>query len=286
MSLHHFFSTTAKRKAGEAFDEVGNDPPVREPLRERESNNSSAGQSESASNIPEWLNGLDVQEARLLFTTMLSRVGSKRASTMSQTDRDALKGAQTRVPLSGRDGRWYVENYASHRLVDLKVGVNQKTGNREHPRWQLNITGLASGTAANAVKRSLTERSWRNLVAVAGGAKQVKLQCHHVAYNASSRRDATPLPGDLGRGSSVSHLCDTAGCVEPEHLEVASTHAENMDRQRCVGVLLCLVDGFITQEVPCTHGRGDSDSDRIQTSCRRVRIFQPDEVTRKAIMES
>jgi len=105
-----------------------------------------------------------------------------------------------------------------------------------------------------------------------GSKANVKVMAHVVAWK--SRNFATPVPHDLGRGSSISHLCDTASCCRRDHLALAPAHQANMDRQRCRGVLLVCVEGLIVHQERCPH---DSTID-FSESCRRVHLITLDNV--------
>jgi len=105
-----------------------------------------------------------------------------------------------------------------------------------------------------------------------GAKSNVKVMAHVVAWK--SRNLATPVPHDLGRGSSISHLCDTASCCRRDHLALAPAHQANMDRQRCRGVLLVCVEGVIVRQERCPH---DPTND-FSESCRRVHMIALDNV--------
>lgn len=268
----------AKRPAPDSTEDKENEPPSKTVRAHK-----STGEEETSS-IAEWLNSLDKREAQRLFSIMQDKQGVATNTTLSKATAEELQGL-TNVACKERDGAWYAA-FCTHRISSVKVGINSKTGNVEHPRWQIDVTAQRSSSVANLLARELRDSSWKALQQLVKGrpARQVKLSCHHVAYNASSKRDSVSLPSNLGSGSSISHLCDTAGCIEPDHLEVSVAHVDNMARQRCNGVELLLVGQVITQEWPCDHGKGKSSHDLIMTSCRRVKIRRVDGNTKAEIL--
>lgn len=285
MSLLSLGFTSSKRLPDD--DKENNDPSrPKKAKTDGEFTAANAEGAEGSNAIVEWLNSLDDREAQQLYNIML-QTGHDTKNLLPATDRAFLKGVSSRVAPK-RDGDWWIR-FAEHRISRLKVGNNSKTGNKEHPRWQIDVTAQGDSSYASKIKLRIKDLSWKRLLDVARGAgsgRQVKLQCHHVAYNASSKRGSVPIPLDVGSGSSISHLCDTPGCIEIPHLEVSSEHGENLVRQRCNGVLLCLVGTVITQEEPCVHARGNSVQDRISTSCRGVRMLRLDDVTKGEILRS
>lgn len=233
-----------------------------------------------------WLNSLSDEASRSLFRLMLNEAGggSTTRSTLSVSDQAALSGLTNRIEDCPRDGAWYVR-WAQHRISRLEVLTNSKTGNKEHPRWQVRPNG-GSSSVAEKIRLRVGEQPLKELQSIVGTGKQAKLLVHHVAYNAKyagspGKRGESPIPLDVGSGSSISHLCDTRGCVEPSHLVAAAAHADNMDRQRCNGVLLVVYQSAIIHEVPCKHSvskDGTLSSEAIDSSCRRLQIVRlPDE---------
>ncbi|CAF4305963.1 unnamed protein product, partial [Adineta steineri] len=70
--------------------------------------------------------------------------------------------------------------------------------------------------------------------------------------------------------TAVSHLCDTTGCLRPDHITDES-FAKNVSRQRCAGMGLT-IDGnidTITGMLRCRHDiEGcDSDGDPLEFTC-------------------
>jgi len=103
-----------------------------------------------------------------------------------------------------------------------------------------------------------------------GSSHVVKLYPYHVAFRQA--HGGTLLPNDVGRGSSVSHFCDTSGCTRRDHLALTPRHRENMERQRCQGVTLITFNGIIIQESPCAH----ADAGDFSQSCRKLNVMSLD----------
>jgi len=77
----------------------------------------------------------------------------------------------------------------------------------------------------------------------------------------------------------VDHLCDTDGCVTPEHAVPADAHKTNTDRINCQGVGLHSVGDVITGVVPCQHALKDEDgSVDVMSGCRRLYVLPAPEV--------
>jgi hypothetical protein len=140
-------------------------------------------------------------------------------------------------------------------------------------------TPQSAAGAGIAIKSVLDDWQWESLKNIALDSPrvtrgvQIKLPCHHLAYLAC-RRDGDPvIPSNVGSGASISHLCDQDGCIRGEHLEVTERHVDNLERQRCIGVTLIVYLDVIVHEIPCNHGRGENNVDKIASSCRKIRII-------------
>ncbi len=99
---------------------------------------------------------------------------------------------------------------------------------------------------------------------------QVKIMLHHLVWLTSG---GVSLPANLGHGSSISHLCDNS-CVRIDHLELTTHHIDNLVRQRCTGVTLVVAKNFIVSAEPCAHARGGTFEEKVETSCRKVRVVK------------
>ena len=134
--------------------------------------------------------------------------------------------------------------YASGEVADIG-------SQRQHPRWQVRLDqGVLS--AGSRLKMAISPGAWQTLC---GYTSYLKVEAHHVAYNASPRRETAPIPSNVGVGGSISHFCDEIGCCKASHLEATYAHRDNMARQRCSGIVLLHFQGVIVQEVPCSHGQ-------------------------------
>lgn len=159
------------------------------------------------------------------------------------------------------DGNWWLS------LLQCEV-IELSTS--DHPRWQIDVQ--ATGRSANMTElRAILSpgaiRTFESL-ATSGSKKVVRLQCHHVAYNADpARRVTAPIPVDVGAGASISHLCDRRGCIRAGHLETANEHITNLDRQRCRGAWVLVYRNTIIMERPCGHGRGENVEETLRNSC-------------------
>lgn len=89
---------------------------------------------------------------------------------------------------------------------------------------------------------------------------QVKIPMATATYRVKYPNDI--IPKNLGKGSSISHLCDKK-CINPDHIAQGFVHQDNMDRQRCLGMTLLVVKDTIVQEIPCIH----------PTCCTRIRVL-------------
>jgi hypothetical protein len=213
-----------------------------------------------------WLNGLSGGELNALVRLMCESVGFSHRSQISGGSIDNLAALPLNEP---RSGNWYKE-WVRCKVVNLSLVGG-------HPRWQPTVirhgSTPASATAiGRQVKRALRTVHWTQLKLLASSNGQVKLPCHHLAYLASN--PSVTIPGDMGSGSSMSHLCDTGGCIRGEHLELVTHHVENMNRQRCHGVTLIVALDLVLHEIPCSHAVGDTMAEKISSCCRKIRVIR------------
>lgn len=225
-----------------------------------------------AANMNLWLNTLAGLEAMALCSEMRAAVGYTSAINVSGgASPENLGCLQLNEP---RSGNWYVE-WAGCEIINLAA---PETG---HPRWQPSI--VRGGTTPSnptslgrLIKKHLAKNKWDALKALATSNGQVKFPCHHLAFRASN--PGVGIPANMGSGASMSHLCDSRGCIRAEHLELTTQHVHNLERQRCHGVTLIVAADLIIHEVPCSHAKGLSSADKIETSCRKLRmVWLPDE---------
>lgn len=220
----------------------------------------------------EWLNSLAALEAMALCAQMRGAVGVTTATQISGGVAPVNLGClSTNAP---RSGNWYVE-WATCEVINLAA---PKTG---HPRWQPTIITKRGDTPANptslgkVIKSHIADAKWQVLKGLTTSNGQVKIPCHHLTFR--SLHPGVSIPANMGHGSSMSHLCDTTGCIRGGHLQLAQQHIENMERQRCHGVTLIAAADLIIHEIPCSHGTGGNTADQIATSCRKIRmVWLPD----------
>lgn len=193
----------------------------------------------------EWLRSLSLQTSQGVLKLMKSSVKLTSMSQVSELERVLLATLAALPCNEGRDGSWY----ASWSTCEVVVTTAKDTS---HPRWQVDLTAGPS-SVGQKLRAVLSEEEWRTLQDVTGGRRQLRVQAHHIAYNASDLRVLAPLPLNCGDGGSVSHPCDQRGCLT--HVEATPVHMDNMNRQRCSGILLLYFRGVIIKEVPCIHGR-------------------------------
>lgn len=202
----------------------------------------------SASSMPtteaEWLRSLSLQTAQAVLKLMRSSVKLAFVSQVPESEQAVLATLKALPCNEGRDGSWYI----SRSTCEVVATTAKDTS---HPRWQVDLTA-GPKSVGQKLKAVLSEGEWRSLLDVVEGRRQWKVMAHHIAYNASDLRVSAPLPLDCGRGGSISHPCDQRGCLI--HVEATPVHKDNMDRQRCLGILLLHFRGVITKEVPCVHG--------------------------------
>lgn len=214
----------------------------------------------------EWLQSLDIVQAQAVYELMCAEKKVSEKLQCSEEDAQDLVFLQASQG-SDRDGRWWA-SWATCEVVDTTAKK------KDHPRWDPRLNG-GPQSAGQKLARVVGPKKFGELLALTNWAK---FQTHHVAYNSDPRREAEPLPLNAGSGGSVSHLCDERGCIKLCHLESTPVHKANMDRQRCGGVVLVHMNGFILAEQPCVHGvklaDGGSLADRIRLSCRHLRLCE------------
>jgi len=126
-----------------------------------------------------------------------------------------------------------------------------------------------------SVRTELWEALFDGVVPARTGCDSTRTQsfmAHHIAY--ATHKSDGPLR-ICGAGSSVSHRCDGGECVRPSHLTFVQSHRDNMDRQRCSGLILVVRGNVIVKESSCIHDR-DSDDTLHQDTCRHITIVQVD----------
>jgi hypothetical protein len=225
---------------------------------------------DSDRDIQRWLNTLSEAELRGVRDVFVSFVESDRGGF-----RDAVNVTGGPLPvnlscLAGnhpRDGNWYYQ-WATCRTYNY-------TG-QGYPRWQPTVRKRGSILTPDrdgngrAMKGVMSKDRWDRLKHLANANGQVKIPVHHLMFRATHPDIA--IPDNMGQGASMSHLCDRRECVRSEHLELTEHHVDNLERQRCTGVILIVAADVIVHEVPCPHSVGETNARRIDSSCRKIRM--------------
>jgi hypothetical protein len=216
--------------------------------------------------VTHWLNGLSGGELNALFRLMRESVGCSHRSQISGGSIDNLAALPANEP---RSGNWY-KAWVRCKIVNL-------TPSGGHPRWQPTVirggrTPTSTTAIGRQIKGALSRSRWARLKLLASSNGQVKFPCHHLAFLAKD--PSKKIPDDMGSGSSMSHLCDSIGCIRGEHLELVTHHVENMDRQRCHGVTLIVALDLVLHEIPCSHAVGDTMDAKISSCCRKIRVIK------------
>jgi hypothetical protein len=124
------------------------------------------------------------------------------------------------------------------------------------------------------LKKAISPEAWQVL---RDYTSYLKVEAHHIAYNASLNRETAPIPSNVGAGGSISHLCDEIGCCKASHLEATRAHKDNMARQRCGGIILLHFQGVIVQEIPCPHGQRpglDLESQLLRSCVNKLNMIE------------
>lgn len=229
--------------------------------------------------IASYLRNLSLSDAQVLEKLMLQEGNISVKPQVESLDAARLPTLRRMSTDNTRDGAWYLK------IVSCRVWDTKQQGS-DHPRWQVKLAELGSGTRAARIRKVLSKEAWETLTK--DFPTTFKPMVHHIVYNADPRRETTPLPLNGGAGGSTSHLCDVRGCLA--HLEASPVHRNNMDRQRCSGITLLCHKGFILQEWPCAHGERGAASQSLEAmilgSCRKVRLLDLDESAVLAVKAS
>lgn len=226
-----------------------------------------------------WLNSLTARESQLLYKVLIVQGKGYKLSTVGLTDAQVKEVMELTAgsPASDRDGSWWINHITCH--------ISGLTAQAGHPRVAIETKFSAllpsPGSTLRSIFDTLGKGPGNRLISLGqalglrgkSGRSQVKLQAHWIAFRAAAASDSEKLlPVGLGKGGSISHLCDVTGCLRADHLESTPKHADNMVRQRCPGVVLLTLRGMIVQEVPCKHGKGKSDTllGDLMASCRKI----------------
>lgn len=245
-----------------------------------------------------WLNSLSHVEAVRLAGLMREKVGIKEDSPVRVTGMRVDELERCLALDDCHSGEWWVA-HCSCEVIDLGSGSGTS-----HARWQLNFTAGRGVTTPSKRSRGevpmlvqlrscVGESKWQALkqtvLANAGHPPPsrftAKLDVHHVAYVASPQRwagEGHPIPDQVGAGSSVGHLCDTAGCIRESHLVAHTFHVDNLARQRCPGCTVVVCGSVVIFEQVCGHGYVDGAPD-FNVACTRVNVvYMPPSVLSRA----
>lgn len=264
--IRSYFPTESPEKVGKRRwegKELGDDELVSMPDKRVKIGDAAAGKAHKQvgdSRYAEYLAGLSYEDARALHRVFRNKVGVIIKSHLPADLQARLRVFENRVDPT-RLGRWYLDHLSCELVRSSSTAIC-------HPRWQVRLDGGPS-SVAGALRVALSDGAWQALSRLTNYAK---IMAHHIAYNADSRRVAAPIPLNVGAGGSISHLCDEVGCVKQSHLESTPVHRDNMDRQRCRGILLLVFRDVIVEETPCSHGRGRGGSLALDilASCTKV----------------
>ena len=229
-----------------------------------------------------FLNSLSAQESVELYQIMRGSYQVVQECLLDNSTAQHLRVLRGVNVLGTHDGTWWLDHCTCEFLdpKTRKSGKKSSDGHveesaardgKDYPRWQFDMSGKSAVAVAVQIGNVLSEKAFKTLKSIAscGAKKGVKIMMHHVAYNADpGRRAALPIPVDAGAGGSISHICDRK-CVRVSHLEGTNEHNKNLQRQRCRGTILVVLEDTIVQELPCEHGTGTQHQERLLTSCCR-----------------
>lgn len=212
-----------------------------------------------------WLASLELSDAIALWELFKSRIELHPKHRLSPAQVLTLTSLRATDRETARTGHWYFN------LVTCEVaGIGPQ---RQHPQWQVRLDqGVLS--VGYRLKMAISQRARQTLC---GYTSYLKVEAHHVAYNASPNRETAPIPSNVGAGGSISHFCDEIGCCKASHLEATYAHRDNMARQRCSGIVLLHFQGIIVQEVPCSHGQRpglDLESQLLSSCVNKLNMIE------------
>lgn len=249
--------------------------------------------------VAAWVNGLSGSARQRLYAFMVRHAGPMQR-VLSCTNPN-LRFFQP-LEAGGMTGADFAE-FATCELWPPGAGKDASG----HPRWQLNFTQQAPsvvkaglGQVKTPIKRQMGQDpvlkriksevllgdvvAWAKLKAIASKDSvkpHIKCWPHHVALATRYPSDPDPIPLNCGSGGSADHQCDTDGCVKVEHLLKAPAHKLNLNRQRCRGIMLIVLNGVILKAVPCQHAlvREASGAVDMLSSCAKVQVVELDTIS-------
>lgn len=185
--------------------------------------------------VAAFINGLDRERRRTLYQRMTREFRGGQLLRISPTSLTGTDAAALRSFTSfhvTRTGKWWADRITCYTFGERPCVA--------HLRWQPRVAGV-----------------------------QIKLFTHIVGWASAT---CALLPSNLGGGTSIDHLCGSKGCHKPEHLQLATRHADNIARIGCQGVLLLVRNNHIVQELPCSHAPAGTHEERVLLGCQRVRV--------------
>jgi hypothetical protein len=212
-----------------------------------------------------FLNGCTLQELTNLFGLVTPRCHNWNRSEANRAQIEGLRGVYMMNPLGAivlvtHSGEWWMD---WSECCIFYPGIVPNPIVPPVASSQIQFAACPAGI------------SQANFNAWKGRSANVKPLAHVIAWKQANI--ATQVPQNLGAGTSISHLCDTASCCRRDHLVLAAAHQANMDRQRCRGVMLIAITdatglSLIIRQERCSH---DTSND-FSESCRRVHIISLD----------
>lgn len=196
----------------------------------------------------DYLNALTPKRRHTMYINMTShKLVTIGSSTVTGYNPEVLQDLQNFCSPE-RNGKWWKNRVSCHTLPHIKPSLNG------HQRWQPRIS--------------------KNT--------QIKVWTHHVAYMTTT---PDPLPSNLGKGSSIDHLCGGKACCNPAHLVLATHHKSNCDRIGCRGVTLLVYKNLIVAEYPCPHASPGTLRHQLETSCFKLNVFKVSQETKTCLVQ-
>jgi len=242
--------------------------------------------------IAAFLNALSDSDAAALYDKVMTSVRTELKPSSSLPDDFEH---YSNIEADGPTGADLMDVITCH-LVTGGRGITDE----KYPRFQLNFNlQKATGEYATPskviegvkpvpweIKDVLSAEGWESLKSSFLPSKDVekkpskvtiKILLHHIAYNDRRRRTGMePIPAGTGSGTSISHLCDKEKCCNQLHHVRADQHQVNLDRQRCPGMTVLVLDGVIMQVMNCPHFETSETNLVTSPNCTRLTVIELD----------
>lgn len=216
-----------------------------------------------------WFNFLSVQSRNSLNLLMRAKL---RFDYLWHVESDFTKKQLTRTidEFLNDDIKWCL--FARCEMMRLKTNNKKQS---QHSRWQIRIkfaTDESSSTSSinDKIKSRLNSQEWQTLISL---ENQVKLFCHHIAYAFSAIIIVASLSLNNDANEFISHHCDQIGCICLDHIFVVISHFSNLDRQRCLKIILIVFNNHILLKRLCEHDVKLISVEKLLTSCRKIYII-------------